>query len=755
MTDKQGDAASDIYKDNHQHLRDELAWLDSLLRSRVLALRNEIEPPREPGAFPSVYISAREVDGLLGQEKPGLADVPEIREARERLHLMRSEISAKIGRSLEQGVFLALPQLVHLFGLSPFEQAAVIVCLAPELRRKYDRVYAYLQDDITRKRPSIDLILDLLCESESGKWEARALFSEHAPLMRAGVLRKIDDPQSPSGSSGLAQFLELDPRILDFLLGRNRLDARLIDSASVFHPSSVHSLADPAIASRLLRLMRAHFATPPIERKSLMVSLSGRCRLMQQQLALALCAEIGCTLITLDTELLLAHSLGTEAVLRLAFRECLLMGAALCFEKADALLAREDTAHQVRTFQRLAGKNGWLVFLIGERPWKPKDPLETVRFYGLELPMPAEHHRQALWEKGLGERFADPQPWAEQLAERFSLPPGKIGEALECAWNESAMREERQEMSLADIYHACRQVSKQDLGSLAVRVEPKYGWNDLVLPANQVFLLREICSHVTRRYRVFGDWGFDRKLSHGKGLSVLFSGSPGTGKTMAAQVIARELQLDLYRIDLSGVVSKYIGETEKNLAKIFENAESSQAILFFDEADALFGKRTEISDAHDRYANIETSYLLQKIEEYEGMVILATNLRENMDDAFLRRIRFVVEFPFPDEASRLQIWRNHFPEKAPLSETIDYEYLSRELKIAGGNIKNIVLNAAFLAAENGGVIDMEHILHGAKREYEKIGKLWTGKNSHPLNRGNDRNRSDASPLQGKSREGRA
>jgi SpoVK/Ycf46/Vps4 family AAA+-type ATPase len=223
---------------------------------------------------------------------------------------------------------------------------------------------------------------------------------------------------------------------------------------------------------------------------------------------------------------------------------------------------------------------------------------------------------------------------------------------------------------------------------------------------------------------VFGEWGFDRKLSHGKGLSVLFAGPSGTGKTMAAEIMARELQLDLYKIDLSGVVSKYIGETEKNLARIFQEAESSNAILFFDEADALFGKRTKISDAHDRYANIETSYLLQKMEEYEGVVILATNLRENMDEAFTRRMRFIVEFPFPDAASRQQMWQTHFPREAPLSADIDYAWLAKQFQITGGNIKNIVLSAAFFAAGDGGAIGMEHVLYGARREFEKIGKLW-------------------------------
>jgi SpoVK/Ycf46/Vps4 family AAA+-type ATPase len=229
---------------------------------------------------------------------------------------------------------------------------------------------------------------------------------------------------------------------------------------------------------------------------------------------------------------------------------------------------------------------------------------------------------------------------------------------------------------------------------------------------------------VAHRHRVFGEWGFGRRAVDGRGISALFAGPSGTGKTMAAAVIARELQLELYKIDLSGVVNKYIGETEKNLARIFQEAEASDVILFFDEADALFGKRTKISDAHDRYANIETSYLLQRVEAYDGVVILATNLRENMDEAFTRRLKFIVEFPFPDIAGRKLIWQTHFPGEAPVSDDVDYEWLACHLQITGGSIKNIALNAAFFAAADGGVIRMDHILRGARDEFEKIGKFW-------------------------------
>jgi SpoVK/Ycf46/Vps4 family AAA+-type ATPase len=244
-----------------------------------------------------------------------------------------------------------------------------------------------------------------------------------------------------------------------------------------------------------------------------------------------------------------------------------------------------------------------------------------------------------------------------------------------------------------------------------------------VLPQEQLTQLREVMSYAKYRYRVYGEWGFDRKLSVGKGLNILFSGPSGTGKTMAAEIMAGELGLDLYKIDLSTVVSKYIGETEKNLDRVFKEAQESNAILFFDEADALFGKRSEVKDAHDRYANTEIAYLLQKMEEYEGIVILATNLRKNMDDAFVRRMHGAIEFPFPEQESRRRIWAGIFPPEAPLASDVDGAFLARQFKLAGGNIKNIALHAAFLAAEADSSISMAHLIRATKREYQKLGRL--------------------------------
>jgi hypothetical protein len=339
----------------------------------------------------------------------------------------------------------------------------------------------------------------------------------------------------------------------------------------------------------------------------------------------------------------------------------------------------------------------------------------------LELAEASRNEQKEVWLEGLGTHAARVNGGLDRILDQFNLTPDEIeGAALAAAPTDGEVPDDGLEQAL---WTACRDRARPQLENLTQRIEARASWADLVLPRPQIETLQTLSTHVRNQGKVYGEWGFARKSARGLGISALFVGASGTGKTMTAEVLANELQLDLYRIDLSQVVSKYIGETEKNLKRIFDAAESGGAILLFDEADAIFGKRSEVKDSHDRYANIEVSYLLQRMEAYRGLAILTTNMKQALDPAFLRRIRFVVQFPFPDAAQRAEIWRRMFPEKTP-TEGLDCGRLGR-LNVPGGNIRNIALNAAFLAADAGEPVRMAHILRAARSEYAKIEKPLT------------------------------
>jgi SpoVK/Ycf46/Vps4 family AAA+-type ATPase len=361
------------------------------------------------------------------------------------------------------------------------------------------------------------------------------------------------------------------------------------------------------------------------------------------------------------------------------------------------------------------------VLLLGPAAAYSQIPSEA-RVWRLEMTSPGFSLRQRAWESAVSHCTASVDP--ARLADTFHFGGRRIRQTLDLATSLAALRDPTEaQPTTQDLLEAGRALTAPHVGRFAVQIEPRYRWADIVLPPEKTQQLDRIAAWMKFRRVVHQDWGFGEKLSRGKGLNILFTGPSGTGKTMAAEILAGELALDLFQIDLSSVVSKYIGETEKNLSAIFREAEQSQALLFFDEADALFGKRTEVKDAHDRYANIEVNYLLQRVEQYQGVVVLATNLQRNLDEAFLRRMQEVVEFPFPDENLRERIWRGHFPPDAPRDEDIDFAFLARQFKLTGGNIKNIVLNAAFLAAQEDKPIGMTHLILATKSEFQKQGKL--------------------------------
>ncbi|MBK5106350.1 MAG: ATP-binding protein, partial [Burkholderiales bacterium] len=431
-----------------------------------------------------------------------------------------------------------------------------------------------------------------------------------------------------------------------------------------------------------------------------LVWLVGDDILGQGDVAAEITAALGLTLYVLRAGDVPTGHAEIEALATLWEREAMLLGGTLLVSCADDPLP----AAAVRFIEQFRG----LVFVSASQP----QPLErpTLRF-SVDKPDPVEQKR--LWQQALGAGAIGLNGALDGIAGQFKLSARTIqAEGVQLVPILAASDQPDRVM-----WSACRILGRSRLDELAQRIESVAGWDDLILPEVQSAMLRQIGAHVRNRLRVHGEWGFADKGARGLGISALFAGESGTGKTMAAEVLARELQLDLYRIDLSAVVSKYIGETEKNLRRIFDAAEDSGAILLFDEADALFGKRSEVKDSHDRYANIEVSYLLQRMEAYRGLAILTTNLKNALDTAFQRRLRFVVHFPFPDQALREAIWRSAFPARTPLG-AVDNGKLAR-LNATGGSIRNIAINAAFRAAELEEPVSMAHLLHAAHFEASK------------------------------------
>jgi hypothetical protein len=581
-----------------------------------------------------------------------------------------------------------LERLRRLFSLSAAEADVLLLAVAPEIDLRYESIYGYLHNDVTRKSASIDLAVRLFFEGDHTAAEVRRLFHPAGTLLREHLITVIGE-RFPS------RAIASDARVAAFLIGENVIDERLFpwtrcvpaDEADVILAFSEDQVC---LWSRALDALRDSGG---------MILLRGRRSSGKSAIAQALCQKARITLLNAHPAGLDVHSL---ALLR---REAQLRSATVYIAlPAETPL---EIVHQA------FGDSG--VPVICGRQGRLAD--DRFADYTFDIPALPPAAQRDLWQRALPSGVSG----IDEVSAKFSLTAGQINAAAREAAR-SAMLRGGACVSTDDLHRAARNQAGPGLLRLATRVELSFTWDDLVLPAHVVAQLREICSHVRQREQVYHDWGFAARLGAARGIVVLFAGVSGTGKTMSAGVIARELGLELYRIDLATVVSKYIGDTEKNLARIFEEAEDSNAILFFDEADALFGKRSEVKDAHDRYANLEVAYLLQRMETYSGVAVLATNLMANIDEAFARRTAHMVEFPFPDVPLRQRLWRQCVPAEAPLDEDVNFAALANQFQVTGGNIRNITLAAAFVASEQGCAIGVDHLIHATARELVKIGR---------------------------------
>lgn len=597
----------------------------------------------------------------------------------------------------------ALDALCHAFGLSAFERKLLVLCAGIELDSSFAGLCAAAQGESARTYPTFSLALATL---PGPHWSA---LSPEGPLRRWRLI------EVGAGPALTLNPLRIDEQVLHYLAGLRVLDERL---AGMMDP------VEPVVAAELAKSQAALVeeiaeAWSQTRRRGRMpaIQLCGPDPADSRAVASAAANASGLRLTSLLSDSIPNTSAELEAMLRLVEREAVLGGGVPFLEWDDlegAFGADNERARRATRFiERI---NSPAVFWSRERRRLPHR--ETVSF---DVPRSTRAEQSAAWRTALGADAEKDAALVEGVTQQFSLSIP----AIRAAVAEASHRLNGSTTSSVGrkIWETCRARSRTRLDGLAWRIEPAAHWDDLILPPAQMQSLRQIVSHVRHRATVYESWGFGARSARGLGISALFAGPSGTGKTMAAEVVAGELRLDLYHIDLASTVSKYIGETEKNHRRIFDAAEESGAILLFDEADALFGKRSEVKDSHDRYANLEVSYLLQRMESYRGVAILTTNMKGALDTAFLRRLRFVVQFPFPDATQRAEIWRRIFPKDTP-TEGLDHTKLAR-LNIPGGNIRNIALNAAFVAVEAAQPVHMSHILTAARAEYGKLERPLT------------------------------
>jgi SpoVK/Ycf46/Vps4 family AAA+-type ATPase len=590
----------------------------------------------------------------------------------------------------------ALESLCRAFGLSSFERAVVLLCAGIELDSAFASLCAEAQGDPQKNYPTFGLALAVLPDAH---WSA---LTPDAPLRRWRLIEI-----NSSNTLTLAP-LRIDERILHYLAGVSQMDDRLAGIVVPVRDAGELVSSHSALAERIAQTysQSANDSLLPV------VQLCGEEPGDKNAIAVRVASMLGLNLKLISAQSIPPDPREREALIRLWEREAVL--------DENALLIDCDEFDQNDAARR-AALNHFIERTLGVLMVTTRERIQSAqrRMISLDVYKPSAREQRVIWQNALGEMASSLNGNLEALVSQFNLSAPAIraasAQAIGLSTNETARV----------LWEACQMQARPRLSDLAQRIEPVAVWSELILPESQLATLRELATHVRQRHQVYETWGFAAKSSRGLGISALFAGASGTGKTMAAEVLANELHLDLYRIDLSSVVSKYIGETEKNLRRVFDAAESGGAILLFDEADALFGKRSEIKDSHDRYANIEVSYLLQRMEAYRGLAILTTNMKESLDTAFLRRIRFIVNFPFPDAAQRAEIWRHIYPTTVP-TEGIDANKLA-QLNVAGGNIRNIALNAAFLAADERGSqsVRMKHLLRAARSEYAKLDKPLT------------------------------
>src|ERR1700730_8977547 len=665
-------------------------------RVRAAVARRRTTDPETDDRFRGLYISQTHVDRLLADRSAPAAPDHAAATALE-------EIEAAADAAEKEGADLRLGRLARNFHLDEVDIELLLIAMAPDVDARFERLYGFLQDDVSRRRASVGLGLELCGLPSSGAY-ARSRLAPGAPLVDE-YLVLVEESERPV----LTRSLRVPDRVTAHLLGSDIPDA--IVAALAYQCEQ----ATPEQAATLLRWMRHESPSPLVGEGrgggSRLAYIRERPGASGAALASRAFQQIGRPTLALDLERLRSDDDPTM-VAALTAREAGLTGAGTVAGPVEVLFAKGLPA--VRAFSELPA----LVVLVGARSWDPAWARDVPLI--CDAPVPDAEQRAELWRRNLNGDTPPGLDLAGTMAQ-FRLTAEQVHRAARAARIEAHAREIP--LDEDELKAGARAQNAAGLERLARRIPPAVGFVDLVLPPDTMAQLKELLTRARYREQVLDVWKMGGPAARRRGLTALFAGPSGTGKTMAAEVLASELGLDLYTVDLATVVDKYVGETEKNLDRIFAEAERVNGVILFDEADALFGKRSEVSDAHDRYANVEVAYLLQRMELFEGIAILATNLRSNLDEAFPRRLDSLVDFPEPEREYRLKLWERSLGTAMPRAGDLDLAFLAESFKLAGGGIRNIVVAAAYAAAEQGQPLSMAHLIRATQREYLKMGRL--------------------------------
>ena len=616
-------------------------------------------------------------------------------------------IKSRAEETFKDGSMFMLEYVRHLYKLNDLEYFALLMSILGQVDNRYSKTFALLQNDPEKTYPDVDLMLKVYYFVEDTS-EINDFYSIKHSLLEKMVSLCFE-----------AESNIVSPRILSFIMTNGMEPLSLNGVESIIPGFGPELPIKENVAAQLKDLVYSYD-----DNESLYICVNGPDGIGKKT-QIKRCAELlGVALILVDvSKLNLRDGKEFYKAILTACREVLLTRGAICFsnfEKLDSLESADaDKATEIllNTCEKFSN----VIFITAPKPIRERKIVDNYLWLNVTIDYPNKDESITLWESCLENIQLKEKVEAFEMANKFTFTPAQILGTQRDAKNLSLWHN-RQPITRKELYDCAYNQIISDLSKKSTLIYARYNWDQLILADREKEVLKNACDQIKYKHIVYDKWGFNKRLAYGRGVSMLFAGPPGTGKTMAAQVIGNELNIEIYKVDLSQVVSKYIGETEKNLGELFNEAKKSNVILFFDETDALLGKRTEVKDSHDKNANLETSYLLQKMEEYDGITIMTTNYLENIDQAFFRRISYVIHFPFPDVPSRKQIWMTMFPKEVPLAKDIDFDYLANQFEISGGNIKNIAVTAAFLAAKSDKKLRMKHIIQAIKYELTKQGK---------------------------------